>query len=226
VLPPWITTSAPALFDVPAKRDTAPAGPPVAAPLEIRISPDLPLLVVPELNRSTPLAPTATAFALRITISPLDETDPAPLTTLTAPPTCPDDVVSPARIATSPPRLESTVPTEILIEPAELPTPSPVEMRRSPTAPFLAVPEAMRITPVDPEEVVPLLKTRSPLEPTLAALADRITTAPLDDAFPAPLTMLMTPPTPPLSRVEPPITDNIPPSPDAPSPTTMLIAPP
>jgi len=98
--------------------------------------PESPTRVVPELRISEPDAPTDTAFALRIVTAPLDDTVPDPLTTLTAPPTFPDDVVSPARIATSPPSPLFVVPTLTLIDPASPFTATPVNSNKSPTLPF------------------------------------------------------------------------------------------
>jgi hypothetical protein len=52
--------------------------PPVAPPLPIEIDPLLPDDVVPELKLNTPLTPAVPAFALRITIAPLDVSTPIP----------------------------------------------------------------------------------------------------------------------------------------------------
>jgi hypothetical protein len=50
---------------------TAPPVPPVAAPEPIDTDPDVPELVVPELNTRTPLVPVAPEFDVRILNAPL-----------------------------------------------------------------------------------------------------------------------------------------------------------
>jgi len=149
-----------------------PATPPAAFPVTMRTSPDSPAFVVPVLRARTPLDPTETELAVRIVMNPLEDDEPAPLTILTTPPTPPLDVVSPARMATSPPLLLSADPTEILTEPDELPTPTPEKITTSPTSPNDALPDAIVTVPDTPEAVVPLLKTKDPLEPTETAFAE------------------------------------------------------
>jgi hypothetical protein len=113
-----------------------PARPPLASLVWTTSTPVDPDTVVPLARCTAPDIPTAIALALRIVTAPLDDTVPDPLTTLTAPPTFPDDVVSPARTATSPPSPLFVVPTLTLIDPASPLTADPVNNSKSPTLPF------------------------------------------------------------------------------------------
>ena len=103
---------------LPTKTLTAPALPDDAPPDATTTDPDVPAAVVPLLNTMLPLEPLATALALRMVTAPDVDTVPEPLTTLTCPPLCPGNVVSPARITTAPPSLLLLVPTATLTEPA------------------------------------------------------------------------------------------------------------
>jgi hypothetical protein len=102
----------------PVNRRKSPLEPPTASPVPIITRPELPDPVVPLLSNSMPLVPADTAFALRMYTAPLEDEPPAPLTTLTTPPTRAVAVVSPAFTYTSPPWEESVEPTNKLMLPA------------------------------------------------------------------------------------------------------------
>ena len=99
------------------------------------------------------------AFALAIKILPDDDTVPGPLTTLTPPPTRPEEVVSPALMETRPPVASSVVPTTILMEPAPLEIAAPVDSDTLPAAPRRVEPLPTYTAPELPAAVLPLLNS-------------------------------------------------------------------
>lgn len=83
----------------PEKTETAPLMPPAepaAEPLPTITLPLAPEPAVPLLNTMAPEDPAVKLLALRMTTKPLDDTAPAPLTTLTTPPVEAADCVDPA----------------------------------------------------------------------------------------------------------------------------------
>lgn len=73
---------------------------------------------------------------------------------------------------------------------------------------------------------MPVLNNNEPLEPTVTALALRTTTLPLLLYTARPLTISMLPPVAAVSYVGPAFNDKMPPIPESPEPTAMLIEPP
>jgi hypothetical protein len=86
-------------------------------PVDTAIEPELPLLVVPELNTKAPLIPFAPAFTVPTVMAPLVVAVPAPLLIVTAPPVC--TVPAPAVTAMAPPK-------DNRLKPAVTVTPPPV----------------------------------------------------------------------------------------------------
>ena len=76
------------LVPAPIEIEMSPPLPPVAAPVCSRNAPEVPELVVPEENDKYPLVPASPASNDFKTIFPLDDADPYPADTETAPPDC------------------------------------------------------------------------------------------------------------------------------------------
>ena len=92
---------------------TKPPLPAVEAHEPMEMEPDVPELVVPELNTRTPLTPLWPALVVRIVIAPLVEPNPWPLATENEPPVA--TVLSPAAIVSNPPAPLSPLPTVMLM---------------------------------------------------------------------------------------------------------------
>ena len=151
---------------------TSPLTPDTELPLPTHTDPVVPTLPVPLLNTSDPLTPDVIAFADRMRTAPDDDTDPAPLTTLTTPPTLDDDVVDPPNTYTSPPAPLFVLPTTTDTDPADPDVADPLPTTTYPTLPC---------------DVDPLLITISPLSPTNPYDPSPTITDPLDPPAALPL---------------------------------------
>jgi hypothetical protein len=143
----------------------------------MEMDPEVPELVVPELNTSTPLTPFSPAFAVLIVIAPLVLDTPDPESTSIAPPVS-----------------VWLMPALMVIRPPVPLSPSPTVRLMAPLLPPVAVPDPMQIAPVPPLLDDPELKTRVPLTPFAPALAERMTMPPLLVAKPMPLRSETVPP--------------------------------
>ena len=88
----------------------SPDRPEAALPVDIRSCPELPLLVVPDVNESAPLTPLFPASEDCTTMLPLDFAVPAPLTNDTEPPVADPPTAFPPDTSTPPPIEEVPVP--------------------------------------------------------------------------------------------------------------------
>ena len=130
----------------------------MASPLPIKILPEDPLLVVPDVKLSLPLTPDVPAFTVRTMNDPLDVSVPSPVVSDTAPPV--NGVLSPAIAYTSPPVSVFDLPTDT---------------RMSPPSPCVAAPVKIEIDPEPPLDAVPLEKYNEPLTPDVPAFTLRST---------------------------------------------------
>ena len=141
------------------------------------MAPDVPELLVPELNVNRPLTPLWPAFDDAMVIAPLVLAMPWPLVTPIAPPVC--TVLSPDATVIRPPAPLLPLPTVMLI---------------APDLPPVAVPVPIEIEPDVPELAVPELNVSKPLTPLSPAFDDTIVIAPLVLAIPWPLITPIAPP--------------------------------
>jgi hypothetical protein len=81
----------------------------------MKISPELPLLVVPELKTRIPLAPSGPLFTVKMAIAPLDEQVPSPLRNEITPPVLSKE--RPPKFIIPPPAPLVPQPAVIKIEP-------------------------------------------------------------------------------------------------------------
>ena len=125
--PPLATLTDPLVRPAaPELKTTPPLHPDPERPLPTNTEPEEPANALPLLNTSEPLTPLTSAFADRNITLPDDDTDPAPLTICTTPPTLSLDVDDPAYTYTSPPVALLLLPTAMEIEPARPELASPV----------------------------------------------------------------------------------------------------
>lgn len=123
-----------------------------ASPLKRPTAPLAPVRAVPELNKMEPLWPMESAFAVRTTKLPEEDTAPAPVTTATEPPTAAVSDVEPAATYTFPPEPLAVLPTWMDKVPARPDAAAPVWSRIVPLLPFAVVPDSTDNAPLLPAD--------------------------------------------------------------------------